>query len=60
LITGLALGLREVFEPPPDEEVVLEVDIDAPPLDHRPARFVMVDGLPAASSIVLRPWLTAT
>jgi hypothetical protein len=60
LITGLALGLREVFDPPPDEEVVVEVDVDAPPLDHFPARFEMVIGAPSASRIVLRPWLATT
>jgi hypothetical protein len=59
LLTGLALGLREVFDPPPDEEVILEVDIDAPP-PQRPVRFVMVDGAPSASRIILRPWLAAT
>jgi hypothetical protein len=57
LLTGLALGLREVFDPPPDEEVILEVDIDAPPGPPAPVRFVMVDGAPAASRIILRPWL---
>jgi hypothetical protein len=39
---------------------VVEVDVDAPPLDHVPARFEMVVGSPAASRILLRPWLTAT
>jgi hypothetical protein len=60
LFTGLALGLREVFDPPPDEEVVVEVDVDAPPAPERPVRFVMVDGAPSVSRIILRPWLAAT
>ncbi|MGH9119891.1 MAG: hypothetical protein ACRD0A_19065 [Acidimicrobiales bacterium] len=58
LLTGLTLGLREVFDPPPDDEVVQEVDVDAPPLDDRPVRFVMVEGAPPVSRIILRPWLS--
>ena len=58
LLTGLALGLREVFDPPPDEdEIIQEVDVDAPPRDDQPVRIVLIEGAPRASRIILRPWL---
>jgi hypothetical protein len=60
LLTGLALGLQEVFDPPPEEEIVLEIDVDGPPPPDQAVRFVMISGVPTASRIILRPWLAAT
>ncbi len=60
LLTGLAFGFRDLLDPRPETEVVEEIDVDAPPCDDRPVRFVMVDGVPPASRIILRPWLAST
>lgn len=56
LLTGLALGLRDVFEDDRDEEVVLEEDAPGPD----PGQAVVVHLVPfdpAASVAVVRPWL---
>jgi hypothetical protein len=60
LITGLTLGLQEVFDPPPDDEVVEEIDLDGQPYTERPVRYVHVEGAPRASRIILRPWLAGS
>lgn len=57
LLTGLALGLQEVFDPPPDEVVLEEVDLDGLPHTGEAVSVVLVEGAPRASRVILRPWL---
>jgi hypothetical protein len=57
LITGLALGLREVLAPAEDEPVIEEIDPNGLVDPDQPVWFVFVAGAPGASRIVLRPWL---
>jgi hypothetical protein len=57
IVTGLVLGLREVFDPPPDDVVLEEIDLDGLALPAQPVTFVLFDGAPRASRIVVRPWL---
>jgi hypothetical protein len=59
LITGLALGLREVLAPVEDEPVIEEIDPNGLVDPDQPVWFVFVAGAPGASRIVLRPWLLA-
>lgn len=60
LITGLGLGLREVLAPAPNEPVIEEIDPNGLLDREQPVRFVLVEGAPRASRIVLRPWLLYT
>ncbi|HEX9995038.1 MAG TPA: hypothetical protein VGB14_19090 [Acidimicrobiales bacterium] len=56
LLSGLVLGVRDVFEDERDEEVVLEEDAPGPD----PGQAVVVHLVPfdpAASVAVVRPWL---
>jgi hypothetical protein len=57
LVTGLALGLREVLAPTEDEPVIEEIDPNGLLDREQPVWFVYVAGAPSASRIVLRPWL---
>jgi hypothetical protein len=59
LMTAVALGFQHVFDPPDDEEIILEVDA-AEPLDDR---WVTVDHDPtnvARTRAFVRPWLAPT
>ena len=57
LVTGLALGLQEVFDPPADDPVVIEVDLSSGDGGDRPVSVVLVPRAPRASRAVVRPWL---
>jgi len=56
LLVGMALGLRDVLEPYRADPVV-EPDPAAPTDEGRWVSFVYVPGAPAASRIIVRPWL---
>jgi hypothetical protein len=58
LMTAVALGFQHVFEPPDDEEVVLEVEASEP-LDERWVTYEHDPFSPARSRATVRPWLAA-
>ena len=53
VITGSALGLREVLDPPAQEQIVIEVDADGEPHDL-PIRLLLDPDDPAGSLCVVR------
>ena len=53
VITGSALGIREVIEPRRDEQIVIEVDADGEPLGL-PVRLVLDPDDPAGSLCIVR------
>lgn len=53
LATGLALGLREVIDPPSEEQIVIEVDTDGEPHDL-PVRLFLDPDDPSGSICILR------
>lgn len=56
MLTAVGLGLQQVFDPPAEEEVVLEVDATEP-LGDRWVTFEYDPASVARSRIHLRPWL---
>lgn len=57
VLTGIALGLQEVFYPDDDDEIVLVVDADGEPDHHHP---VILDFDPTSARRTVanaRPWL---
>lgn len=56
LLVGLALGLRDAFDDDRGDPVV-EPDPGGGPEEGRWVTFVYVPGAPAASRIIVRPWL---
>lgn len=53
VLTGMALGLREVLEPPRDESIVIEVDADGEPHDL-PVRLFLEPDDPSGSLCIIR------
>jgi hypothetical protein len=60
LVTAIGLGLQQVFDPPADEEVVLEVDTSRPGGDDEPVTFDYDPTSVRRSRAHVRPWLLAT
>lgn len=58
LMTAVALGFQHVFDPPDDEEVVLEVDASEP-LDERWVAYDHDATSPSRSRAHVRPWLAS-
>jgi hypothetical protein len=56
VLTSMALGLREALEGD-DEEAIAEFRPEAGDPAERWVTFVHVPGAPAASRLVIRPWL---
>ena len=56
LMGAVALGFQQVFDPPDDEEVVLEVEASEP-LDDRWVSYDHDAFSPARSRALVRPWL---
>jgi hypothetical protein len=56
VLSGLALGLREVLEDDDDDDLV-EYRPEAGDPGERWVTFVYVPGAPGASRLVIRPWL---
>lgn len=57
VLLGAVLGLREVLDPEPDDEPVIELRPDDSGADECWVTFVFVPGAPRASRILVRPWL---
>lgn len=53
VLTGAALGIKEVLEPKRDQQIVIEVDADGEPHDL-PIRLVLEPDDPAGSLCVIR------
>lgn len=53
VITGSALGLREVLDPPRDEQIVIEVDASGEPHDL-PIRLLLDPDDPGGSLCIVR------
>jgi hypothetical protein len=61
VLTGMALALREIYDPPPDGDDVVEIRPDSgEPPDERWVTFLFVPGAPEASRLIVRPWLSPT
>jgi hypothetical protein len=57
MLTGTALALREIYDPAPlEDDVVEERRHSSDPFEPW-VSFVHVPGAPRASRIVVRPWL---
>lgn len=60
VLTGIALGLQEVFYPDEDDEIVLVVDADGEP-DHNHPVILDFDPTSARRTVAdARPWLLGT
>jgi len=57
VLAGMALGLREVFDPEPAGETVVELRPDTGGTDERWVTYVHVPGAPTMSRVIVRPWL---
>ena len=56
ILTGIALGLRDVFDPTPKDKIAIEQE--APGLPAEPQRFELrLQGGPRGSSAIYRPWV---
>jgi hypothetical protein len=53
VMTGWAFGLREVLDPPADEQIVIEVDADGEPHDL-PIRLLLDPDSPSGSLCIVR------
>lgn len=60
LVTAIGLGLQQVFDPPAEEEVVLEVDTTGLLDDDQPVTFDYDPTSFRRSRATVRPWLLAT
>jgi hypothetical protein len=59
LMTAVALGLQEVFDPRDDDEIILEVDLAGEPHDDQPVTLDYDPHSAARSRAHVRPWLLA-
>ena len=59
LVTAIGLGLQQVFDPPADEEIVLEVDMTGLVDDTQPVTFDYDPTSVRRSRALVRPWLFA-
>lgn len=57
ILNGIALGLREVLEPPKREDAPLIAEAPGDPPDPRHVETNLNPDDPAASSVTVRPWL---
>jgi hypothetical protein len=57
LMGAIALGLQEVFDPPKDDEIVMEMDSSDPDRDDQPVTFVYDPMSVQRSRANVRPWL---
>ncbi len=57
ILNGIALGLREVLEPPKREDAPLIAEAPGDPPDPRHVETNLDPDDPAASSVTVRPWL---
>ena len=57
LLTAVALGLQEVFDPRERDEIILEVDTSGEPADDQPVSFHYDPLSVARSRAHVRPWL---
>lgn len=57
VLNGVALGLRDVFDPVIREEAPVEQDAPGAPPEPRSVDTHLDPDDPAASSVTLRPWL---
>lgn len=60
LLTAIALGLQEVFDPRERDEIILEVDTAGEPHDDRPVTLDYDPVSVARSRAHVRPWLLPT
>jgi hypothetical protein len=54
----MMLGIREVLEPRPSEEIPIVVDHDGEGHDPDPVGVYLHPDIPEATLVVLRPWVT--
>lgn len=57
MVTAIGLGLQQVFDPPAEEEVVLEVDTSGGGHDDEPVTFEYDPTSVHRSRAHVRPWL---
>jgi hypothetical protein len=60
IVTAIGLGLQQVFDPPADEEIVLELDTTGLVDDDQPVTFEYDPTSVRRSRALVRPWLFAT
>jgi hypothetical protein len=56
--TAVAIGLRDVLEPPKDEEPPIVIDAAGDPPDPEPIEVNLFPDHPELSWVVVRPWLS--
>lgn len=59
LMTAVALGLQHVFDPPDDDEIVMEIDLAGEGHDDQPVVFDYDPTSVHRSRAHVRPWLLA-
>lgn len=57
LLTAVALGLQQVFDPPDEDEILLVVDASGEPGHDQPVTFDYDPASVARSRAHVRPWL---
>jgi hypothetical protein len=60
VLTGIALGLRDIFDPTVKEEAPIVQDAPGEPPNPRHVTADLDPDDPAASSVTVRPWLAAS
>jgi hypothetical protein len=56
ILTGFAFGLREVFEPEPDEPPIVQ-QVSGEPVKDLPVEAHVDERRPDESVVTIRPWL---
>jgi hypothetical protein len=56
-LAALLRGVGDVLQPERVKEVVEEIDLDSLVDSHQPIVYIHVPGAPAASRVIVRPWL---
>ena len=57
MVTAIGLGLQQVFDPPVEEEIVLELDTSGQDHDDEPVTFEYDPTSVRRSRAFVRPWL---
>jgi hypothetical protein len=59
ILTGFALGLRQVFEPEPEAPAIVQ-EVSGEPLEDLPVEAQLDENRPDESVVTIRPWLLSS